>query len=53
MLEYHDRITVKITSIHQSQCGILFNNKDPPDVTVEEALLRRVGIRIRIRESMV
>jgi hypothetical protein len=40
MLKNHDRVTVKITSIHQSQCRIFLNDKDPPDVTVEEALVR-------------
>jgi len=44
MLEYHDRVTIKITSIYQSQGRIFLDDKDPPDVTVKEALVRRVGI---------
>ena len=53
MLEYNHRVTVKITSVHQSQRGVFLYDKNPTDVTVEEALFRRVRVRIGIRESMV
>lgn len=39
MLEYHHRVTIKITPVHQSQRRIFLNNEDPADVTIEETLI--------------